>query len=238
MTRALVLGANGQIGRAIAAELAQAGLALMVAARNAEGLKALTADLRASGAKVDAFALDVRDAAAVAELVDRSDGLSVAVNNIGMAQPIAPLDRLDLDDLDQVLAVNLRGVAVAMKYELAALPDGGCIVNVASSAGLRGVGGMAAYAAAKHGVIGLTRSAALEQAGRGVRVNAVAPGTTESGGTLDLPAAMREQIGSGLPMGRIGRAEELARAVAWLASPAASYVNGTVLSVDGGQTAG
>lgn len=238
MTRALVLGANGHIGRAIATELARAGHTLMVAARNAEGLDALAVDLQASGATVDAFALDVCDAAAVAELVDRCDGPSVAVNNIGMSQPIAPLDKLGLDDLDRVLAVNLRGMAVAMKYELAALPDGGCLVNVASSAGLRGVGGMAAYAAAKHGVVGLTRSAALEQAGRGVRVNAVAPGTTESGGTLELPRAIRDQIGGGIPMGRIGHAEEVARAVAWLASPAASYVNGTVLPVDGGQTAG
>lgn len=133
-----------------------------------------------------------------------ADGMTVAVNNIGMRQLRTPLDQFDIDDLDRILAVNLRALAVAMKNGLAALRDGGRLVNVASSAGLRGVEGITAYAAAKHGVIGPTRSATLEQAGRNVGVNAVAPVTTESGGTMDLPEQMREQIGITVPMGRIG----------------------------------
>src|SRR5690606_30646815 len=155
----------------------------------------------------------------------------------GTAHRPAPLGDLALDDVDRVLRVTLRGVLVAMRDQLAALPDGGSVVNVVSTAGLAGAPGMGAYAAAEHGVVGLTRTAALDYADRGVRVNAVAPGAIDSGGTADQPPEVKQRIGSFAPLGRLGTPEEVAAAVAWLASPAAAFTTGAILAVDGGKGA-
>ncbi len=236
---ALILGANGGIGRAIAHGLGRAGAGLVLAARNADRLDELRADLDAAGIRNRVIPTDVTDDEAVRGLVEqaRADGMDVAVNNVGAAHRPTPLGDLGIDDIDRVLRVTLRGVAVAMKYELAALPDGGSIVTIASTAGLAGAPGMAAYVAAKHGVIGLTRTAAVDYAGRGIRVNAVAPGSIDSGGIAAQPDDVKRQIGSFAPAGRLGRPEEVAAAVTWLASPAAAYTTGAVLTVDGGKGA-
>lgn len=190
--------------------------------------------------EAEAVPVDVRDDDALADLVRHAaaaDGLEVAVNNVGVSHQPTPLDQLAVEEIDRVLTVTLRGVAIAMKHELAALVDGGRLVNVASDAGTHRAPGMSAYVAAKHGVVGLTRTAAGDHAGRGVRVNAVAPGPIASGGVARQPADVRRSIGQYVPLGRIGTPDEVAAAVVWLASPASSFVTGTVLAVDGGKRA-
>jgi NAD(P)-dependent dehydrogenase (short-subunit alcohol dehydrogenase family) len=240
--RALVVGANGLIGNAVARLLVEAGARTTIAGRDAARLGELRSSLLdVPGAEVDVHPVDVRDDDAVEALVRAAsgpDGLDVAVNNVGTSHRPTPLDRLALDELDRVLAVSLRGVAVCLRAELAAIRDGGSIVNVASSAGLAGAPGMSAYVAAKHGVVGLTRAAAIDHAARGVRVNAVAPGPIESGPIMGQPAEVRTHVGQFVPLHRMGTADEVAQAIVWLASPAASYVTGTVLAVDGGKRAG
>ncbi|MDM7854998.1 SDR family NAD(P)-dependent oxidoreductase [Cellulomonas alba] len=240
---ALLVGANGLIGNAVARLLVEAGARTTIAARDADALDALRTALLGGrpGAEVTVHAVDVRDDAAVADLVlDASgpDGLDVAVNNVGLSHRPAPLEQLDLAVIDDVLAVSLRGVLVCLRAELGAMADGGSIVNVASSAGLAAAPGMSAYVAAKHGVVGLTRTSAVDHAARGVRVNAVAPGPIESGPIMRLGAEERDHVGQHVPLRRMGSANEVAQAVVWLASPAASYITGTVLAVDGGKRAG
>jgi NAD(P)-dependent dehydrogenase (short-subunit alcohol dehydrogenase family) len=236
---ALIIGANGGIGAAIAHALGAAGAHLVLAARDRDRLDRLRDELDTAGVTSRVVPTDVADDDAVRALVERAaaEGMDIAVNNAGAAHRPAPLADLAIADIDRVLQVTLRATLVAMHHELAALPDGGAVVNIASTAGLAGAPGMAGYVAAKHAVVGLTRTAALDYADRGIRVNAVAPGSIESGGIAAQSEEVRQQIGSYAPLGRLGHPDEVAAAVAWLASPAAGYATGTILTVDGGKGA-
>lgn len=149
-----------------------------------------------------------------------------------------PLGEITPEEFDRSIRVNLRGVFLAMKYEIAAMLDsgGGAIVNMSSTAGLNGAPGMGAYGASKHGVIGLTRTAAIDYASRGIRVNAIAPGPVLTEKLARLPGTVREQISQAVPMLRIGDRDEIAAAAAWLCSEQASFITGATLPVDGGRT--
>jgi len=239
MTTALVVGANGGIGAATARLLSAAGHRVLLVARSRMPLEQGSQELRAQGADVLTAAFDAAEDGALGSFLTAHapDGIDVAVNNLGVSHRPTPFHDLAERDLERVVATDLLGVARCLRTELAAMPRGGAIVNVASTAGLGGAPGMGAYAAAKHGVVGLTRTVALDEAARGIRVNAVCPGPIESGPIMDQPSAVRERVGQHIPMRRMGRAEEVAAAIAWLASPSASYVTGVALPVDGGKTA-
>ena len=243
---ALVTGASSGMGLATAQAFAQAGAAVALADINHDALRAATDDLTAAGHQALAVTCDVSsedDVAAMVETTVATFGrLDMAFNNAGIQAP--PTDAADetADSFDRVNAINLRGVWACMKHELRHMRDqgSGAIVNCSSLGGMVGLPGRAAYHASKHGVIGLTRSAALEYAPRGIRINAICPGTIETPmvtnminkGELSIPEAVANQ-----PIGRLGRADEIAAAVLWLSSPAASLVVGVALPVDGGYTA-
>jgi NAD(P)-dependent dehydrogenase (short-subunit alcohol dehydrogenase family) len=236
---ALLVGANGGIGRAIAFALGRAGARLILSSRDADRLARLQAELEAAGITARAIPADLTDDESVRALVEQAaaDGMDIAVNNAGAAHAPARLGELAIEDVDRVLNVTLRGTLIAMRHELAALPAESSVVNIASTAGVAGAPGMAAYVAAKHGVVGLTRTAALDYADLGVRVNAVAPGPIDSGQTIALADEVKQRIGSYTPLGRLGTPDEVAAAVTWLASPASAYTTGAILTIDGGKGA-
>jgi 3-oxoacyl-[acyl-carrier protein] reductase len=237
---ALVTGGSRGIGRAIALELASMGAAVAVNyAARADDAADVVAAIEAHGGRAVALGGDVSDPAAAAALVahvaEQLGGLDVLVNNAGIARDNLALRMKDSEWLD-VLAVDLSGAFYCSRAALRPMLKAhwGRIVNVASIAGTSGNAGQANYSAAKAGLIGLTKALAREVGSRAITVNAVAPGFIETEMTASLPAEIHAQVAARASLQRMGRVEEVAAAAAFLASPAAGYITGQVLIVDGG----
>lgn len=244
---AFVTGATTGIGRATAVAFAERGAAVVVADISADGCRETAEVITRAGGQAVAVTCDVTKShdvqAALNQTVEAFGRLDFAFNNAGVEQPVMPIVDVTEDEWDRVVGVNLRGVFLCMKYEIPLMLEtgGGAIVNTSSGAGVSGFAGQGAYAASKHGVIGLTKSAALDYAAANVRINAVCPGIVDtpmmdrfSGGTPEG----RQRVIDQEPIGRMGRPEEIASAVLWLCSDSAAFTIGHALVMDGGQTVG
>jgi NAD(P)-dependent dehydrogenase (short-subunit alcohol dehydrogenase family) len=242
---AIVTGASRGIGAETARAFAAAGAALALAARDEQGLAFVAGEIEDAGGRALVVPTDVTDAAAVERLVktttDAFGRLDAAFNNAGRGgHPPTSTADVRVEDFDSAYAVMLRGTFLALKYEIPAMLESGrgAIVNMSSTAGLDAVGGLAGYVSSKHGVIGLTKVAALDYADRGIRVNTVAPGPILTDRLEEAGEEAQRQAGRAMPMRRIGRPEEVAAAVVWLCSDEASYITGATLAIDGGKLAG
>lgn len=242
---ALVTGAASGMGLAAAKAFAQAGASVALADVNGDAVTAAAQELADAGFKVLGIRCNVADINEVKSMVEQTVAafgrLDFAFNNAGVQSPVAETADADPRDYDFVMDVNLRGIWNCMKYELIEMrkQGSGAIVNNSSLGGLVGIAERGIYHASKHGVVGLTKSAGLEYAHKGIRINAVCPGIIEtpmvSGMLESQPEAMAELMKE-VPMRRLGRAEEIADAVLWLCSPASSFIVGHALPVDGGYT--
>lgn len=243
----IVTGAGSGIGLATANAFAQAGARVAVAEISAKAGEEAAAAIKAAGGYAIFVHTDVSNAASVSALVDKTVSafgrLDFAVNNAGIDPELVPEATWDESTFDRIIGVNLKGVFLCMKYELAqmAKQGGGVIVNVASIAGVTAVYNKPSYTASKHGVIGMTKAAALQFARRGIRVNALCPGGVQTpiadDNTKGDPAAIAG-MANAHPIGRIGQPEEMAAAAMFLCSDASSFMTGQPLVVDGGLTAG
>jgi NAD(P)-dependent dehydrogenase (short-subunit alcohol dehydrogenase family) len=236
----LITGAASGIGRAAALAFAAEGAHIAILDRSADALGAVQASLKNEGSEALTMACDVSSPdqvdGAIKQVVDRFRRLDIAFNNAGVENKAAPVHEIDLAEWDRILGINLRGTFLCMKHELAQMvkQGGGVVVNTSSGAGIRGVAGGAAYAASKHAIIGLTRSAALDYAKHNIRVNAVLPGNIETpmmdrftGGDIQKAIDLE-------PVGRLGKPEEIAEAVLWMASDLGGFVTGAATVIDGG----
>ncbi len=236
---ALVTGASRGIGRAIAESLARSGARVACVASRQENAAPVAEACSSHTDGARAFGVDVADHGAVAELVKtitaEFGGIDVLVNNAGITRDQL-LMRMAEDDFDRVIDVNLKGTWNFVKAAARPLMKAGAgrIINIASVVGVTGNAGQANYAASKAGVIGLTRSAAKELSGRGVTVNAIAPGFIETDMTADIPENEKAKLTGAIPLGRMGAAEDIAAAVCFLAGPTGAYITGQTLIIDGG----
>lgn len=245
---ALVTGGSCGIGRTTAVAFAREGAYVVVASRRVPEMEETLQLLRAAGGDGIAVRTDVSNSAEVEALVhaatERYGRLDYAVNNAGVDGPKSPIWEHSEAEFDQVIGVNLKGVWLCMKYELRQMlgQKSGAIVNLSSVAGTMGVRGLSVYGATKHAVNGLTKSAALEAAAAGIRVNAVCPALINDTDAIQLLArehpAMYQRLAATHPVGRCGTTEEVAAAVLWLCSQEAAFITGHMLHVDGGVSAG
>jgi NAD(P)-dependent dehydrogenase (short-subunit alcohol dehydrogenase family) len=241
----LITGALAGIGRATALAFAKEGARLVVSGRNEETGQALVAELRASGTEAEFVRADVRQEGDVQNLVDKTVArfgrLDVAVNNAGTEGTPGPITAQTAESYAATFDTNVLGVLLSLKHELRVMQaqGSGSIVNLSSTMGHRGAPGASLYTASKHAVEGLTKSAALEGAAFGVRVNAVAPGPVETAMLNRFTGSAERKAGlvAGVPMKRAGRPEEIADVIVFAASDKASFLTGQVIAVNGGKTA-
>lgn len=240
---ALITGAASGMGETAAQMFAQAGYAVMLADVDKNKVREAAHELTEAGYDADYAVCEVTDErqveAAVEKTVARFGRLDAAYNNAGVQSLVTDIADLETAEYDRVMDINLKGVFLCMKYELRQMrrQGSGAIVNCSSLGGLVGLPGRTAYHAAKHGVLGLTKSAALEYAERGIRINAVCPGTISTPMVERMIASgdlVEEKAVEMLPIGRFGRPEEVAATVLWLCSPAAGFIIGQAIAVDGG----
>ncbi|HEX3403286.1 MAG TPA: glucose 1-dehydrogenase [Acetobacteraceae bacterium] len=241
----LITGGLTGIGRAAAVAFAKKGAAVVVAGRRDEAGKTLAKELRSFGSEAEFINADVRNEDDVLALVDRTVArfgrLDVAVNNAGTEGQVGPITDQTAETYAATFDTNVLGVILSMKHEVRVMQrqGSGSIINISSTYGHEGAAGASVYVGSKHAVEGITKSVALEVAKSGIRVNAVAPGPTDTGmldrftGTSEIKSALV----AGVPMGRLGLTEELANAIVFVASDEASFITGHILNVDGGHTA-
>lgn len=241
---AIVTGAATGLGEAIAVKLYENGARVILADIDIDGAQKVAHQLDSSNKRTHVVKTDVSDhravAAMVAETVERFGGLHLAVNNAGFTGPneISTAD-YEIEWWHRVIEANLSGIFFGLKYEIPAMiqSGGGAIVNMSSAAGAVGVAGIAPYVAAKHGIVGLTKAAALEYASQNIRVTAIGPGYVDTQTMRELPESARSQMADSHPLGRLARTEEVADMVSFLLSERASFVTGSFHLMDGGYTA-
>ena len=240
---ALITGGGSGIGRATAFAMAGEGAKVMIADINENNVESTVEDIKNSGGHADFYIADVTKENSVANLVEATvkkfSKLQIAFNSAGLVAPIAEINEQDTKTFEDTINADFYGVYLSMKYEIPAILNsgGGAIVNASSTWGLRAYPGRSAYIAAKHAVCGITKTAALEFATKGIRINSVAPGPIRTPLLLKDWKDKVDEAAAAVPMGRVGEAKEVADAVVWLCSEKSSFITGHDLPIDGGMLA-